>query len=139
MASLWTAFGGTRAYGPEDELLADAGVAVGTERTRVTSFSTAQVGVHGLLGIGTAGLVTYAAVLDDDRATGYLAALVSIALTALPGLAMFLKWRATRRTPRARRGEPTRVESRLPSPIVYGHGLAVLGTVASLVLLLFVD
>ena len=141
MATLWTAFGGTRAYGPEDELLADAGVAVGTDRGRVTSFSSAQVGIHGLLGITTAGLVTYAAARADDRTTGYWAALVAIAVTAIPGVVMYLKWHGGRRPGSARpaRGEPTRVESRLPRPIVYGHGLAVLATVAALVVLLFVE
>jgi hypothetical protein len=78
-------------------MMARAGVRVDDEGRPRTSFSSAQVGMHGFLGILTAGLITYAAVRVDDRGAGYWAGLVSIAVTAIPGTLMFLKWRGQRR------------------------------------------
>lgn len=144
MAVLWIAFGGERAIGPEDEMMARAGVRIDHEGRRLTSFSSAQVGIHGFLGILTAALITYAAVRVDDRNAGYWAGLVAVALTAIPGTLMFLKWRNQRRRPavggaRASGHGTARVEDRLPSPVVLLHGAAVLTTVGLLVALLVLD
>jgi hypothetical protein len=142
MAILWIAFGGERAVGPEDEMMARAGVRKDHTGRPFTSFSSAQVGVHGLLGILTAALITYAAVRSDDRAAGYWAGLVAIAVTAVPGTLMFLKWRSRRRPVVAGASASARgprVEDRLPSPVVLMHGAAVLATAGLLVALLLLD
>jgi hypothetical protein len=81
--------------------------------------------------------VTYAALRGDDRASGYIAAIVVIALTAIPGVLMFLKWREGRR-PGATRGS-ARVEDRLPRPIVYFHGFGAATTAVLAIVLLVVD
>src|SRR3712207_4252192 len=78
MAVLWFARGGARAIGPEDELMAETGTAVARNERRVTSFSSAQLGMHGLLGILTAVLITYGVLRDDDRSGGYIALIVAI-------------------------------------------------------------
>ena len=139
LASLWSLRGGLRARGPEEDETPAAGAVAWTD-ARVTSFTTAQVGVHGLLGVLTASLLTYA-VLQDDRRTGYLASLVALALTAVPGVLMFVKWRRRGRPERAAAGRTAteRVEDRLPGPIVYLHGLAALTTAAIVAILLVVD
>ena len=61
LALTWLALGGGRAIGPEDELMAQAGVPVSRPERRRTALSSAQVGLHGLFGITTASLLTYAA------------------------------------------------------------------------------
>src|SRR5215207_2427302 len=100
LGTLWFVFGGGRSVGPEDETLAeqaepDQGTQAVQSRTRrITSFSTAQVGMHGLLGLITAGLLTYAAVRNSDRSTGYVTVLVAIAVTAIPAVLMFRKWKS---------------------------------------------
>src|SRR5215218_10346853 len=142
LASLWVAFCGVRAYGPDDDLMAGTGVTVDRRRERMTSFSTAQVGVHGLLGILTASFVTYAVVRSHDRTNGYIAALIVIALTAIPGALMFLKWRRGTRPAAAvavagRRQR--RVEDRFPRALVYGHEFFVVCTLTAVILLLLVD
>jgi len=140
MALLWTSFGGARALDPNDELMARAGVPLGEEGRKVTSFSSAQVGIHGLIGLLTASLITYAAVRGDDRGAGYLAALVALGVTAIPGTLMFLKWRAGFRPAVAGATVPDRrVEDRLPRPVVFLHGLAAITTAAVVVALLVLD
>jgi|GEM_PF-6033016 len=142
MATIWFAAGGAGAVGPEDELMASSGARVQRRSRRVTSLSSAQVGMHGLLGILTACLVTYGALLDDDRTGGYVALLVAIAVTALPGILMFRKWRSGRApdlTGIDARPTEGRSEDRLPRPVVYLHGLAALTTAAIVVALLVVD
>src|SRR5215207_2039630 len=89
LGTLWSARGGPRALGPDEELEAEAGVAVRTRGRRATSFSVAQVFGHGLLGVITAVVVTYWAFVDDDRRLGYVIMLGALAITAVPGLAMF--------------------------------------------------
>jgi hypothetical protein len=142
LAVTWVAVGGGRGYGPEDELLAKAGVDVERGPRPIAAFSSAQVGIHALLGIMTAALVTYAAARSDDRPTGYVAGIVAIAVTATPGLLMFRKWRSSRRpvipgVTGSARGP--KVEDRLPKAVVYLHGLAAATIVVLLVLLLVVD
>jgi hypothetical protein len=137
MATLWTAFGGFRAYGPADALLTDAGVDVTKDDQRETSFSSAQVFIHGLLGISTAGLVTYVAFGSDDRFSGYVAALVALVLTAAPGAAMFYKWRSGEMPRGVRRAR--RVEDRFPRALVYLHGLGALSTLLAIVVLLLLE
>jgi hypothetical protein len=148
LGTLWFVFGGGRSVGPEDETLAiqaerDQGTDVVQSRTRrITSFSTAQVGMHGLLGLITAGLLTYAAVRDSDRGTGYVTVLVAIAITAIPALLMFRKWRSGARPSIAGVTDAAtdrRVEDRLPSPVVYLHGVAAVSTATLVVILLAVD
>jgi len=146
MAVLWIAFGGERAIGPEDEMMARAGVRIKHEGRRLTSFSSAQVGIHGFLGLMTASLITYAAVRSDDRGGGYAAGLVAIAVTAIPGTLMFLKWRGGRRPAMAgaraaasSAAAPPRVEDRLPRPVVLLHGAAAVTTFGLLVALLLLD
>jgi hypothetical protein len=142
MAAIWFGSGGSRAVGPDDEMMADAGVPIRTERRRVTGLTPAQVGMHGLLGILTAAVVTYAATFDGKRSDGYYFVVIALVVTAAPGLAMFLTWRSGRR-PRLRRSDEStgtpRVEDRLPSPVVYFHGLAVVATLGIVIALLLVD
>jgi hypothetical protein len=144
MATIWFGSGGARAVGPEDELLAESGVRPRGSRRRQTSFSTAQVGIHGLLGTLTASLVTYAMVRDDDRGAGYVAVLVAILVTAVPGTLMFRKWRSGQRphvpgVGAATLAEDRRVEDHLPRAVVYAHGLAAAATATLVVVLLAVD
>ena len=144
LGTLWFVFGGGRSVGPEDETLAEQtehGSVVQATR-RITSFSTAQVGMHGLLGLITAGLLTYAAVRDSDRSTGYVTVLVAVAVTAIPAVLMFRKWRSGARPAISGvtdAASDRRVEDRLPSPVVYLHGLAAVSTVALVAILLAVD
>ena len=141
MAVLWFSRGGAHAIGPEDELMAGTGIEVAREKRRVTSFSSAQVGMHGLLGILTAVLITYGMLRDDDRTAGYFALLVAIVLTATLGTLMFRKWRAGRRpaVPGVDTARRERVEDALPRPVVYLHGAAAMLTLAAVVVLVLVD
>lgn len=121
---------------------AQLGMHVERGRRPVTGFSVSQVAMHGLLGVLTASLVTYAAARANDRPTGYVAGVVAIAVTAIPGLFMFRRWRWRRRP--GHRGvtvaeDRARVEGRLPSRLVYLHGAAVVTTVVLLVLLFFTE
>jgi hypothetical protein len=141
LAVIWLVPGGGRAFGPDDELMVQAGAAIDTERPR-TAFSSAQIGLHGLFGIMTAGLLTYAVVRPDDRVSGYVAVLVVAAITTFLGLLMFRKWRSLRRP--AVDGDPLgdvgpKVEDRLPRIVVYGHGAAAVGLVTLVALLVIVD
>jgi len=139
LAALWVAFGGLRALSPEDRLLAATGAAPDQDRERETAFTSAQVGIHGLLGIGTAALITYAAT-TDDRVAGYAASLVAIVITAIPGVLMFLRWRERPpQQPRVGRRRPPRVEHRLPASGVYAHGFFSACIVIGLIVLLAVD
>ena len=117
----WLAAGGARAIGPDDQLLVDGGVAPRAERERSTSFSVGHVFVHGLFGLLTAGLATYAVARRTDRVEGYIAVLVAIVATAVAGLLLFDTWRRGVRPAAAGRRE--RSEDRIPSVIVYAHGL----------------
>jgi hypothetical protein len=106
----------------------------------ITSFSSAQVGMHGFLALVTASLITYAAVRGDDRGPGYVAGLVALAIAAIPGTLMFCKWRSEDRP--AVTGATVsdrRVADHLPRPVVFLHGLAALATAAIIVALLAVD
>jgi hypothetical protein len=134
LALIWAIGGGTRAAGPEDELMSVAGVEPDRPIRHLTSWSAANVGMHGMLGILTAALITYAAARHD--AEGYLAALAAIAITAVPGSVMYLRWHRGRR-PRVRGvTSRQRVEDRLPRPAVYGHGAMVgITTVLAVILL----
>jgi hypothetical protein len=139
LAALWVALGGLRAFGPEDQLLVQTGAAPERDRERETAFSSAGVGVHGLVGIGTAALITYAAT-NDDRTAGYVAGLIAVVLTAVPGVIMFLRWREREpRQPRVGRRRPPRVEHRLPASGVYAHGFFSALVAIGLVVLLIVD
>jgi hypothetical protein len=142
LATMWFAFGGARAVGPEDEIMSQAGTPPDPARRTTTSFSSAQVGMHGLLAVLTALLVTYGATLRDDRSGGYVALLGSLAVTAIPGVLMFWKWH-TKKRPHVKGvavgvGRP-RVEDRLPKLVVYAHGLAAVATISIIVVLLVVD
>jgi hypothetical protein len=142
LAVSWLALGGGRAFGPEDELTAQAGVPVTRYKRQFTALSSAQVGMHGFFGLLTASLLTYAAARSDDRSSGYLAVLVVGAITAVPGLLMFRKWRSSRRP--ARDGDPAgdvgpKVEDRLPRAAVYLHGLAATSLIALVIVLLAVE
>jgi hypothetical protein len=138
---LWFAFGGARAIGPDDQLMGEAGASVERHGHRDTSFSTAQVGIHGVLGLLTAFLVTYGAHLDADRTDGYIALLVALVVTSVPGAVMFAKWvRGTRaHVPGLAVDDRRRVEDRLPRSVVIVHGLAAVATVAVVAVLLVVD
>jgi uncharacterized protein (DUF2237 family) len=141
LAITWLARGGVRAIGPEDRLLGQSSVPA-KQRRRTTSFGAAQVGIHGLLGVMTASLLTYAAVRTTDRSTGYAAVLVALAVTAVPGSLMFAKWRRREQPGLASEdlsGGRERAEDRLPRPVVYAHGLAAVGTAALVLILLVVD
>jgi hypothetical protein len=136
MAVMWTVFGGPRAAGPEDESMAVAGVHPDRPVSRQTSFSAAGLGMHGLLGILTASVVTYAAVQHDPE--GYAFVLLAVVVTAVPGTVMYLRWKQGRR-PRVRGAEHRkRVEDRLPKAVVYGHGAMVAVTVGLSIVLLVV-
>jgi hypothetical protein len=142
MAIIWLALGGGRAIGPEDELMAQAGIPVTRRERRYTALSTAQVGMHGLFGLATAGLLTYAAARPDDRPSGYLAVLAVAAVTITIGLLMFRKWRSPRRPaidghPAGDRGP--KVEDRLPRAVVYGHGAAAAAVVILVIVLVVVE
>jgi hypothetical protein len=136
MGSLWTMFGGARAAGPEDETLAVAGVDPHRRIERQTSFPVAVIFGHGLVGILTASFITWAA--SRNETDGYIAVLVAILVTAVPGTVMYLRWKSGQR-PRVRGadGRP-RVEDRIPKPVVYGHGLMVGVTTLLAVVLLVV-
>jgi hypothetical protein len=135
LALIWAIGGGTRAVGPEDEIMSVAGVEPDQPIRHQTSWSAANVGMHGMLGILTAALITYAAARDD--AEGYLAALAAIAITAVPGVLMYLRWHRGQR-PRVRGvDDRPRVEDRLPRPAVYGHG-ALVGVTAVLAVILLI-
>jgi hypothetical protein len=95
-----------------------------------------------LLGVLTAILLTWACVRSTDRSTGYVAVLVAVAVTAIPAVLMFLRWSTGRRPavaldPQAARAP--RAEDRLPTAVVFGHGLAALATVVLVMLLLISD
>jgi hypothetical protein len=144
LASLWLRSGGSRAVGPEDEELETVARHHARHSPRsdvVTSFSVAQVAGHGLLGVLTAALLTYAATRGTDRSTGYTAVLVAAAVTATPGIIMFRKWacRARPRVADAVAPNSGRVEDHLPRAVVYAHGIAAVATVALVVLLVIVD
>ncbi len=141
IATLWVALGGGRAIGPDD--IDDRRVDPARPERRVTSFSTAHIGLHAILGLLTAALITYAALRSTDRDAGYAAGFVALLVTALPGALLFRLWRD-----RSHRGRPdapprdvaaTRVEDRLPAPVVYLHGLAAIATAALLVALFLID
>jgi len=138
LGALWTAFGGLSAAGPEDEQLAASGVEPEGPVRRVTSFSSPQVGVHGLLGVLTGALVTYGATRHEVG--GHIALLVALAITAVPGAVMFAKWQRGDRPRLAvdTAGQP-RVEDRLPKVLVYFHGLGTLVTAALVAVLLVGD
>jgi hypothetical protein len=140
LGTAWTWFGGLRARGPDDELV-PGGAAGRPDERRVTRFTSAQVGIHGFLGLLTASLATYAAAFDGDRRPAYIAVLIALAVTAAPGSSMFLKWRSGRRAPTTTSTSSTasNVEARLPSPLVYLHGVVVMTTAALFVVLLLVD
>jgi len=141
MAAIWTAFGGNQAIGPEDELTAASGTIVTRTSRRVSAFSPAQVAIHGLIGVLTATFVTYTVLLDSDRTVGYLGLIVSVAITVVPGLLMFSKWRSGYRPsgPGIEPSREPRPEDRLPKPLVYLHGLGALTTAVLIVVLLLVD
>lgn len=142
LAAMWVAYGGGRAIGPEDQLMADSGVPLGRSESRYTAFSSAQVGMHGFFGITTAGLLTYAAGRSGNRGSGYLAVLVVAAITISLGLLMFSKWRSSRRP--SVDGDPAgdhgpKVEDKLPRVVVYLHGAGAAGIVVLIGLLLVVE
>jgi hypothetical protein len=140
MAVIWLAAGGGKAFGPEDQLMAESGARV-PRRDRSTSFSTAQLGIHGFLGLMTAALITYGATVDDDARDGYLFIVVAIMITAVPGTLMFRKWKRGERpalTEKTVRPDAGRAEDRLPRVVVYGHGLVALATALVVVLVVFV-
>jgi hypothetical protein len=142
LAVTWLVLGGGKAVGPDDELMAQSGVPARRSERRYTAFSSVQVGVHGLLRISTASLLTYAAARADDRSTGYAAVLVVAAVTAVPGLLMYRKWKSDRRpaidgNPLGDRGP--KVEDELPKAIVYLHGIAACTVVVLLAMLLVVE
>lgn len=134
LGAVWAAHGGGRAAGPEDAVLAETGAAPPREERRVTAFPSAQVGMHGLLGLLTAGLVTYGAAVDERG--GYVALLVALAVTAAPGVAMFRKWRIGWRPHLAGAERRTRPEDAFPKLIVYLHGISALTTATIVVILL---
>jgi uncharacterized iron-regulated membrane protein len=141
LAALWLKSGGARAIGPEDEIMSEAGAAVGPKNGKVTSFSSAQVGIHGVLALMTAILATHALTRHDDRGSGYVAVLIAIAVTAIPGLLMFWKWRTGAR-PKVRNAAAAsraRAEDHLPRPVVYLHGLLAISFAALLVALVVLD
>jgi hypothetical protein len=130
--ALWIGFGGVKSIGPEDELMAQAGVPVARSERRYTALSSAQVGMHGFFGIATAGLLTHAATRPDDRRAGYFAVLVVAAVTIFVGALMFRKWRSPRRpavdgNPAGDRG--AKVEDRLPRAAVFFNGAAAAAVV----------
>lgn len=156
LGTMWAAFGGVRALGPDDALPQtivaddDPDATLSPHRPgevrrggrELTTFGVAQVIAHATLGILTASLVTYGASVDDDRTGGYIALIVAVVITAMPGSRMFFTWMTGRRPNRAGRGgvrRDRRVEDRLPSPFVYFHGLGALSTLAITVLLLISD
>jgi len=141
MAAIWLKAGGGRAVGPEEELLAEGGVAVRTRKRETTSFSVAQVGMHGVLALLTAGLATYALLRPDDRGGGYLAVLGAVLVTGVPGALMYWRWRtgARPRVGGSGSADSRRVEDHLPSGVVALHGLLVCGIVVLFVGLLAVD
>jgi ABC-type Fe3+ transport system permease subunit len=135
LAVIWAIAGGVRAAGPEDELMSVAGAEPSRPIRRATSFSLANVGIHGLLGILTAALITYAAARHDPE--GYLAVLAAIAITAVPGTLMYLRWHRGQRPRVEGVTSQRRVEDRLPRPAVYGHG-AMMGITAVLAVILLI-
>src|SRR5215210_551506 len=141
MAAIWFKSGGARSVGPEDGLMADAGVPVERGDRPVTAFTSAQLGIHGLLGILTAALLTYGVRLDDDRRRGYVAILVAIGLTGSLGFIMFRKWRSGQRprVPGVDVDRRERAEDHLPRIVVYLHGAAAIATGALVLMLLLVD
>jgi hypothetical protein len=144
LAAAWFSRGGARAVGPEDEGLEPVARqhALGRAgRAAVTSFSSAQVGVHGLLGVLTAALLTYAAARGSDRSTGYMTVLLAVAVTAIPGVVMFRKWLANARPQVAETVAPRsgRVEDQLPKAVVFAHGIGALTIVVLTVVLIIVD
>jgi hypothetical protein len=139
LGTIWSVRGGHVARGAEHAAAPGVRIPAGDD-PRVTSFSSAQVGIHGLLGVLTAALVTYGAVRTSDRGSGYPALLVAIAITAIPGALMFLKWRRNRRTAsRTVSSDDEHVEDRLPAPVVYFHGVGALATAMLVVLLALAD
>jgi hypothetical protein len=141
LATLWFARGGGGAVGPEDETLAKQGGFVESDSRRVTSFSGSHIGVHGFFGLATASLLTYAAVRDTDRQTGYVAVLVVAGVAIALGVPLYLKWKRGQRPKVEDVTGPLggRVEDRLPRSIIYAHGLAAAATVAAVIALLFFD
>jgi hypothetical protein len=140
LAIIWGAAGGLRAHDPNDELMRQSGVDPGVKNRRVTSFSPIQVGAHGFLGVATASLITYGALLGEGRTGGYFAVFVVALLTAGIGLLLYRKWTSGARPPRP---DPSyqrrRPEDRLPRPVVYAHGAAAAATITLAVLLFLLD
>jgi hypothetical protein len=134
MGTLWAVFGGLRAAGPEDEMVAVAGVHPHRAVTKQTSFSAATVTGHAMAGILTASFITWAA--TRDQAAGYIGVLLLIAVTAIPGVVMYLRWRRGERPVVRGVDRQPRVEDRLPKVAVYGHGLLVAVTTVLAVILL---
>lgn len=140
LAVVWAAAGGLRAHDPNDELMRQSGVEAGAKNRRVTSFSPIQVGAHGFLGVATATLITYGALLDEGRTGGYLAVFVVALLAVGTGLLMYRKWTRGSRPPRPDAGyHRRRPEDRLPRPVVYAHGTAAAVTAGLALLLFLVD
>ena len=141
LATVWFKAGGARAAGPEDQIMSEAGAAVRSENGKTTSFSTAQVLGHALLALLTASLITYAVLRPDNRGGGYLVAICAIAVTAVPGVMMYWKWRTGIR-PQFRTADVAsaeRVEDHLPKPVVVGHGLLAATVVTLLIALVILD
>jgi hypothetical protein len=144
LGGLWFARGGGRAVGPEDEGLEPVARRHARGRPKgaaVSSFSSAQVGVHGLLGVLTASLITYAVARGTDRSSGYPVVVLALAVTAIPGVLMFRKWITSARPAVGEVVAPHsgRVEDHLPKAVVYAHGAAALATALLVVLLFIVD
>ncbi len=140
LAAIWFAAGGAKAAGPEEDLMPEGGSP--PRRRAPTSFTSAQVGVHGLFGVMTAAFLTYVVVAHHDLVDGYLGALVAVALTATLGILMYRKWSSgelPRATRRARDGgAPARPEDKLPRAVVYLHGAAAATTALLVVVLLVI-
>ena len=131
----YAGFGGFRAVGPDS---VPRPAAAGPDRPRrTTSFTAAQVVIHAMLGILTALLVTYGASLRDDRTPGYIALIMALLLTGIPGVAMFTKWRSGERPTRTL--DADRSEDHLPRLVVYLHGLGATATLLIIVVLLLAD
>lgn len=142
MAAVWLRSGGRKAIGPEDELHAQAGEPVDQRGRRWTSFGSAQIGMHAMLGLMTAALVTYAATYDGERSNGYIGVAIAVIVTAIPGVAMFRKWFRgdIPRLPRhVRTVDDDRAEDHIPRIVAYVHGLSALATLGLIVALFFLD
>src|SRR3954468_15962922 len=86
----WIALGGGRSFGPNDELMAQSRPSTGHRADRFTAWTSAQIGMHGIVGVFLASLLAYAiAQPADDRLQGYLAVLAVASVSVLTGLLMF--------------------------------------------------